>query len=211
MTTTEEALFQVESNLPPVKPWKTVEAPERNYKGEGEAQPFPNYARTNDPTVLELWHEHEKEFGKFYKHTVEVLKLMTGNPELSRVWWQGSRDTDLSVTGVPFSQIAEAHRGWWKKPKSGVTSPYKKHSLYGHYAALTYKAPSFGEAPTFMWGDGYMGRPSFFEHDGYLYFGTSITGYTAKDYPWYKGVSPWEPLKRWEWEKAKDEVQENKK
>lgn len=203
---TADTLFQIHQALPDEKPWTNLEAPAHNYEGEGDPQPFPQHARTNDPEVLALWEAHQREHEKFLKHSFEVLKLMTGNPEIKTVWRKGSNNTESWVTGVNASDIAESHWQWWKKPQGGQTAPYKKHSLYPKFAELHYKAPRFGGAPDFLWGEDYMGRPAFFEHEGYLYFGTNIKGYTAKNYPWWVDKSPWEPIKKWEWEKAKEEL-----
>lgn len=204
-----DVLFNIYKELPTEKPWKTVETPQKDYTGNGEPQPFPNYARTNDPELIKLWDDHKLEFTKFFGYTKQVLKLMTGNKELKAIWAQGSYNTHYSVTGVAYEEIAETHRKWWKKPKGGVSAPYKKHSLYPYFADLKYKAPKFGDAPTYLMGDELMGPPAFFKHDGYLYFGTRITRYTATDCPWYEDASPWQPIKRWEWEKAKDEYRES--
>lgn len=206
--TTADALFEIYKELPDEKPWVNIKNPRTDYRGEGEPLPFPNYARTNDPDVMSLWYAHLEESKKFEKHVSKVLGLMTGNPGISSMNCVGSRDTEFSVRGVRFADVAESHRELWKKPKNGITKPYKKHPLYPRFAELCYVAPQFGDASTYILGSGLMGRPVFFEHDGYLYFGTSITGYSVKNYPWWSGVSPWVPIKRWEWEKAKDEFQE---
>lgn len=55
---------------------------------------------------------------------------MTGNPNLTTFWGTGSYSTDYRVTGVRLEDVAESHRAWWKKPKQGITAPYKKHHLY---------------------------------------------------------------------------------
>lgn len=206
---TTDALLQIYKDLPAERPWTNIENPQSDYTGAGAPKPFPNYARTSSPEVLELWHTHQEERQKFCKHVISVLRIMTGNPDLKTFWGSGSYSTEYHVTGVAPSEIADSHRNWWKKPRQGITAPYKKHSLYQKFAELNYTAPKFGDAPTYLWGGNYMGRPAFFEHNGYLYFGTSITGYTARNYPWWEDASPWEPIKRWEWEKAKDEHTED--
>lgn len=204
-----DTLFQVYKELPEGTPWTNIEATRTDYAGEGEPRPFPNYARTNSPEVLQLWEAHQEELQKFCQHVLAVLKIMTGNPNLTTFWGTGSYSAEYQVTGVQSADVADSHRAWWKKPKRGVTAPYKKHSLYPQFAELRYKAPSFGAAPTYLFGGELMGRPVFFEHDGYLYFGTSVTGYTARNSPWWEDASPWKPIKRWEWEKAKDEYKES--
>lgn len=204
-----DTLFQLYREIPEEKPWENIETPRSDYTGAGEPKPFPNYARTNSPEVLELWQAHEEERQKFCKHVMAVLRVMTGNPNLKTFWGTGSYATTYTVTGVSNTEIAESHRAWWKKPKRGITAPYKNHALYPRFAELRYKAPRFGDAPTYLMGDTLMGRPAFFKHDGYLYFGTHVTGYTASEEPWYEDASPWQPIKRWEWEKAKDEYTES--
>lgn len=50
-----KALFHLYTDIPEEKPWTNLEAPTTSYEGEGEPQPFPNYARTNSPELLQLW------------------------------------------------------------------------------------------------------------------------------------------------------------
>lgn len=205
-----DILHQIYKELPTEKPWQEIKNPRTDYTGTGEAQPFPNYARTNSPEVLELWDKHQEELPKFTEYVLTVLRLMTGNPDLADFWGNGSGDTHLWVAGVSPEDIAESHRGHWKKPVHGVSKPYKKHHLYEKFKELQYRAPNFGDAPGYIFGDGLFGRPAFFKHGDHLYFATSVPGITPRNYPWYPETSPWEPIKRWEWEKAKDEYLESK-
>lgn len=205
-----DILYQIYKELPAEKPWQEIKNPRTDYTGAGEAQPFPNYACTNSPEVLELWDKHQEELPKFIEYALTVLRIMTGNPDLADFWGNGISDANYRIVGVRPEDIAESHRSHWKKPVKGVSKPYKKHHLYETFNDLRYRAPAFGDAPGYVFGEGFFGRPVLFKHGDHLYFATTVPGITARNHPWHPDASPWEPIKRWEWEKAKDEYTESK-
>lgn len=180
---------------------------DRKWVGSLEnCQAFPQYARTMDPQIIDLFHAHLEGLMKWERWAMGLLTEATGNPDLAVFYNSGRLLEQRALSGVAYSAVASSHEKWWKRANSqGIRSWAVKHPLAAALDNARYVAPSLGGLPPTVFTENYLVSPRvFFEGDA-LWCGFS---YKPCDKSYDVELSPWEPVKRWEYYKALDEHEE---
>ncbi|MBG6083265.1 hypothetical protein [Zhihengliuella flava] len=131
-------------------------------------QPFPAYAKSAHPDVVEAVEETYHRHKTFLDKARQLCEELVSDP--SAGYYHGWYFADCRMTGIS-TQAAEGHAlpGQWKKPTRGVLKPFKNNPIAERMAAIQYKAKEIpGRGNVFM-GDGYMGTGQIFLHNEVVY------------------------------------------
>lgn len=194
------------------------EAPDRStWRGaEEDAQVFPQFARTTDPKILELWAKNKEAQQAWLKWVEALVDQATGTTKTRFFYGSAGAFDTRYLRGVDPQHISEQMNKHWKVRKAD--KPYrswkKSHPLAKLLGSVSFSFPDFGGLPGMFIAHPYICSVVVFEHDGALWAGFSMDPAKAMskwDVVWWPELSPWEPVKEWEYVKAKSEAQEARK
>jgi len=129
---------------------------------------FPQFAKTNDPRVLEVIQRNDDGFHEFSLRCSAVAEKYTGNPIGGR--FNGSRLRGAAFLGLSAEHVSDvsALPGQWKKPENGAIMPYKSNPLIEEFD-IEFTAERTPGRGNILWGDGHVGTGQLFVHDGVAY------------------------------------------
>lgn len=136
--------------------------------------PFPAFAKSNHPDVLEAIRETERRAKDFHERMGDVAEKIVG--ERNGIYLNGWMFDGQSFTGFSHAAVKNANApGQWTQPRNGITRPYKSNPIWDELKGLSFKAADIPGRTNLMWGAGRMGTGTIFEHDGFIYSGINFT------------------------------------
>jgi hypothetical protein len=142
-------------------------------KEHSMSTPFPAFAKSNHPDVLESIHETHRRAKEFHQKMGDAAENIVG--ERNGIFYRGFMFDGQSFSGFSYQAVKAADvPGQWKKPEGGVTRPYKNNPIWDELKGLTFEAAKIPGRTNLMWGIGRMGTGTLFDHDGYVYSGINF-------------------------------------
>lgn len=152
--------------------------------------PFPQYAKTTDPKVLEAMAEAEASHSVFMEYVRHESYRLTG--AIGNIYHAGSAWTGRGIVGVRTSAArAEDLPGQWKRPNGGVREPFKNNPIRQVWKENAHPYMPIPGRRQVEWGEHYMGPGTLFVQGGVAYSGY---GFIPRD-PAVKGSGVWEEIR----------------
>lgn len=154
--------------------------------------PLHQYAKSTDPDILAAVTAYWEAVAAARGNAIDFADKYGNGLGI----YAGIRHGQYVASGIAGDR-PKGH-GQWKRLGHGW-GPYKRNPIHAEHAALTVDLPPIPGLPKTVWGDGYIGSPQAFIHDGAAWYGI---GFTPK--PEYEADPRWEEVRVSEYNAALD-------
>ena len=168
------------------------------------AAPFPQYAKSDAPSVLGALHTMQERWEEFTAYAQDESVRLTG--ERDNALCRGNRIGGARLVAIRTTtqEVVDALPGQWKKPHRGGRSPYKSNPIWEEWNAHQHPQIDVPGRRSVEWGDGYMGSGALILWRGVAY---SSFGFLPTD-PAPEHASLWEEIRASEWHLMAEDVRD---
>lgn len=136
--------------------------------------PFPQYARTDHPAVLEAVQQTLADYRAFRAQCAALAEQLTGHRDaaITRGWaFDLCRLIGFKAHRVDPKRV----QGKWTTPKQGLTRPHKSSALHARMSQVSHLAATIPGRGNILWGENQFHTGAIFVHGGQVYSGLEFT------------------------------------